>query len=142
MVGGCEGLTTKCGVWGGYLKNMFQTTSLKAKRLRTAQHTDLEEAALVWFKQQRLLNLPISGPILKAKTDQLAEKLKIENFKCSASYSGTTLVSARSQVSHLQLILISVLIGWLTFGHPFEQVTVMMKFIMPMKQTLFFQINS
>ncbi|CAI6365565.1 unnamed protein product [Macrosiphum euphorbiae] len=35
------------------LKNMFQTTSLNAKRLRTAQHKDLEEAALVWFKQQR-----------------------------------------------------------------------------------------
>ncbi|KAE9524452.1 hypothetical protein AGLY_015173 [Aphis glycines] len=68
------------------LKNMFQTTSLNAKRLRTAQHKDLEEAALVWFKQQRSLNVPISGPILQTKIDQLAEKMKIENFKCSASW--------------------------------------------------------
>lgn len=64
----------------------LQTTSLKAKRLYTAQHKDLEEAVLVWFKQQRLLNVPISGPILQAKADQLAEKMKIENFKCSASW--------------------------------------------------------
>ncbi|KAL4153502.1 hypothetical protein QTP88_001335 [Uroleucon formosanum] len=68
------------------LKNMFQTTSLKAKRLRTAQHKGLEEAVLVWFKQQRLLSVPISGPILQTKIDQLAEKMKIENFKCSASW--------------------------------------------------------
>jgi len=54
--------------------------------LRTAQHKDLEEAALVWFKQQRSLNVPISGPILQTKIDQLAEKMKIENFKCSASW--------------------------------------------------------
>ena len=67
------------------LKNMFQTTSLKAKRLRTAQHKDLEEAVLVWFKQQRLLNVPLSCPTLQANTDQLVEKMKIENFKCSAS---------------------------------------------------------
>ncbi|XP_060873641.1 tigger transposable element-derived protein 6-like [Metopolophium dirhodum] len=68
------------------LKTMFQTTSLKAKRLRTAQHKNLEEAVLVWFKQQRLLNVPLSDPILQAKTDQLAEKMKIDNFKCSTSW--------------------------------------------------------
>jgi len=39
------------------LKNMFQTTSHKAKRLRTAQHKDLEETVLVCFKQQRILNV-------------------------------------------------------------------------------------
>jgi len=64
---------------------MFQITSLKAKRLLTAQHKNLEEAVLVWFKQQRLSNVSISGNILQANTDQLAEKMKIENFKCSAS---------------------------------------------------------
>jgi hypothetical protein len=30
--------------------------------------------------------VPIRGPILQAKIDQLAEKMKIENFKCSASW--------------------------------------------------------
>eukprot|EP00102_Acyrthosiphon_pisum_P015339 XP_008185849.1 PREDICTED: tigger transposable element-derived protein 4-like [Acyrthosiphon pisum] len=68
------------------LKNMFQTTSLNAKRLRTAHHKDLEEAALVWFKQQRSLNVPISGPILQTKIDQLAEKMKTENVEYSASW--------------------------------------------------------
>ncbi|XP_026811134.1 tigger transposable element-derived protein 6-like [Rhopalosiphum maidis] len=68
------------------LKNMLQTTPLQIKRMRTAQHKKLEEAVLIWFKQQRILNLPISGPILQTKTDQLAVKMKIENFKCSASW--------------------------------------------------------
>lgn len=68
------------------LKNKFQTMPLQAKRLHTAQHKELKKAVLIWFKQQKLLNLPITGPILQTKTDQLAEKMKIENFKCSASW--------------------------------------------------------
>lgn len=36
------------------LKNMFQTTRLQAKRLRTAQHKELEEAVLIWFRKQRV----------------------------------------------------------------------------------------
>jgi hypothetical protein len=42
-------------------KNMFKTMSLKTKRLRSAQYKDLEEAVLIWFKQQRCTNVPISG---------------------------------------------------------------------------------
>jgi len=68
------------------LKTMVETASLRTKRLRTAQHKDLEEAVLAWFRRQRLANAPVSGPALKAKTEQLAEGLKIEDFKCSASW--------------------------------------------------------
>ncbi|XP_025423287.1 tigger transposable element-derived protein 4-like [Sipha flava] len=68
------------------LKNMFQTMSLKTKRLRITQYKDREEAVIIRFKQQRCTNVPISGPILQTKTDQLAEIMKIENFKCSASW--------------------------------------------------------
>ncbi|NP_001233106.1 uncharacterized protein LOC100568560 [Acyrthosiphon pisum] len=68
------------------LKTMLEIVSLRTKQLRTAQHKDLEEAVLAWFKKQRLANVPISGPMLKAKTEQLAEGLKIEDFKCSASW--------------------------------------------------------
>ncbi|XP_022173889.1 tigger transposable element-derived protein 4-like [Myzus persicae] len=68
------------------LKTMFENTSLRTKQLRTAQHIDLEEAVLAWFKKQRLANVPVSGPMLKVKTEQLAEGLKMEDFKCSASW--------------------------------------------------------
>jgi len=67
------------------LKTMVEAASLRTKQLRTAQHKDLEEAVLAWFKKQRLANVPVSGPTLKAKAEQLAEGLDIEDFKCSAS---------------------------------------------------------
>ncbi|CAI6366716.1 unnamed protein product [Macrosiphum euphorbiae] len=69
------------------LKTMMEEeASLRTKQLLTAQHKDLEEAVLAWFKKQRLANVPVSGPMLKAKTEQLADGLKIEDFKCSASW--------------------------------------------------------
>lgn len=68
------------------LKTMFEVTALRSKQLRTARHKDLEEAVLAWFKKQRLSNVPISGPMLKTKTELLAEGLKIKDFKCSASW--------------------------------------------------------
>lgn len=45
-------------------------------------HEDLHKALLMWFKQQRTSNTPISEPILKVKAYQLARNLHIENFKC------------------------------------------------------------
>jgi len=65
---------------------MFENTALRTKQLRTAQHLDLEEAVLGWFRKQRLANVPVSGPMLKVKTEQLAEGMKMEDFKCSASW--------------------------------------------------------
>lgn len=63
---------------------MFETTPLQTKRRRATHNKDLEEAVVVYFKQQRSLNVPISGPILQAKTDQLTKRFKLENYKCSA----------------------------------------------------------
>lgn len=69
------------------LKTMMEAASLRTKQLLiTAQHKDLEEAVLAWFKKQRLAKVPVSGPMLKAKTEQLADGLKIEDFKCSPSW--------------------------------------------------------
>jgi len=60
-------------------------TKPKKGRWCTTQHRDLEEELLEWLGQ-RFTKEPISDSMLKAKTEQLAEKLKIENFKCSASW--------------------------------------------------------
>ena len=40
---------------------------LERKRLRTATYCDVEEALLIWFKQTKSLNVPISRPILQLK---------------------------------------------------------------------------
>ena len=55
------------------------------KRLRTAAHTDIEDALLLWFKQARSLGVPVSGPILQLKSRKLASALGHRGFACSTS---------------------------------------------------------
>jgi hypothetical protein len=45
------------------------------KKMRTAQHTDVEDALFQWFKNVRDQNIPISGPTLAAKADDLVIRL-------------------------------------------------------------------
>jgi len=61
-------------------------TKPKKGRWCTAQHRDLEEEQLEWFDRQQFSKEPISDSMLKEKTELVAEKLKIENFKFSASW--------------------------------------------------------
>lgn len=56
------------------------------KRLRESKHPELESVLLHWFKQVRDENIAINGPILKAKAEQFAKKMKIENFVCSEGW--------------------------------------------------------
>ena len=39
-----------------------------------------------WFRDARKNNLPINGPLLTTKAKQLAEKLDVEDFKCSVGW--------------------------------------------------------
>ena len=48
------------------------------KLLRTAKYCSMEEATLIWFKQARAMNLPISGSLLGQKAEQLAQQLGTE----------------------------------------------------------------
>lgn len=43
----------------------------------------MEDALLIWFKQARALNIPVSGPILKEKAKKLALVLGYVEFQCS-----------------------------------------------------------
>ena len=51
-----------------------------------AKHKDIEEALLLWFKQARTMNVPISGPILQAKAKELALVLGHCEFHCSSGW--------------------------------------------------------
>ena len=44
-----------------------QVLNPQRKRLHTAKHPDVEEALLKWFKNARVRNLLISGPLLMTK---------------------------------------------------------------------------
>ena len=50
------------------------------KKMRTAQHADVEEALFQWFKNVCDQNIPISGPTLAAKTDDLAIRFGHTDF--------------------------------------------------------------
>ncbi|KAK8774506.1 hypothetical protein V5799_010962 [Amblyomma americanum] len=53
------------------------------KRLREAAHPELEKAVFLWLKRARSCSLPVSGPILREKAEQLSLRFGIEDFKCS-----------------------------------------------------------
>ena len=57
----------------------------KSKRMRKAQHEDVEDAVFIWFKQARANNIPINGPVIMAKADSLAQQLGVE-FNHSSSF--------------------------------------------------------
>lgn len=56
-------------------RSMFEP---ERKRMRTAKHEDLETALLIWFKQARSQDAPISGPLLLEKADELAKQMHID----------------------------------------------------------------
>ena len=43
--------------------------------MRKAKNVEVEEAILLWFKQARTLNFPISGPLLMEKSLTLAKEM-------------------------------------------------------------------
>uniref|UniRef100_A0A8C4RFJ1 HTH CENPB-type domain-containing protein n=1 Tax=Erpetoichthys calabaricus TaxID=27687 RepID=A0A8C4RFJ1_ERPCA len=47
------------------------------KWMRTAKYEDLETALLVWFKQARSQNAPISGPLMLERSNELAKQMGI-----------------------------------------------------------------
>ena len=70
------------------IKKAYETSSFapKTKRMRTSKFQELEAAVDLWFKEIRAQNIPISGPILMAKADQLAEKMGTTEFKANVGW--------------------------------------------------------
>ncbi|XP_033745613.1 tigger transposable element-derived protein 4-like [Pecten maximus] len=62
------------------------TFSPKRKYLRTANHSDIEEALFKWFHNVRDKNIPVNGPILSAKAEDLAKDLGYSDFKSSNGF--------------------------------------------------------
>ena len=56
---------------------------IEIKRLRKLECTDIDEALLMWFKQKRSENVPVSGPLLMTKAEKLAKLLDHEDFVCT-----------------------------------------------------------
>ena len=61
-------------------------TSNNCKRLCTAAFEEVEETLLKWFTVVRSQNIPVNGPLLCDKTQELAKLLKHDLFQCSESW--------------------------------------------------------
>ena len=54
--------------------------------MNTTAFKDVEDALLLWFKEIRGKHVPILGPILQAKVDELAKELGHVGFNCSSGW--------------------------------------------------------
>ncbi|XP_028173488.1 tigger transposable element-derived protein 4-like isoform X1 [Ostrinia furnacalis] len=59
-----------------------------AKKLKKPQYEDLDPPMLAWFYNQRQNNVPVSGPIMKAKAEEIAKELGLTAFKASEGWLG------------------------------------------------------
>lgn len=56
------------------------------KRLRLGNFQDVDQAVLTWFKDARLQNVPVSGPMLQAKAREFADALEVTGFDASSGW--------------------------------------------------------
>lgn len=90
----CKDLDIAPSTLSTFLKDAGQIISVKetqkfhsqTKKMRRANNDDLDKAMFLWFKQARAMGTPISGPIIMAKADSLAEKLGINGFKANRGW--------------------------------------------------------
>jgi len=66
-----------------YEKSVFDPAR---KKLRVAEHKDVDDAVFQWFTNTRATNLPVNGPLLMEKADILAAKLGHPDFKASQGW--------------------------------------------------------
>eukprot|EP00731_Ephydatia_muelleri_P031162 Em0022g676a len=82
--------TTVNNIWRNRkkLKQSLESAgfSIDCKRLRTSNHSDVDAALLVWFKQARSTNIPVSGPLLLEKATVLARALGNKSFTATAGF--------------------------------------------------------
>lgn len=60
--------------------------SSKRKRIRTCLYEDVDEAMLKWTIATRERNLPLSGPLMRAKAKEFAEALGHFEFEASVGW--------------------------------------------------------
>jgi hypothetical protein len=62
-------------------KNILQhcvTSQSGRKKLKTSKYEKIESVLLEWFRQKLALNIPIQGPVLRQKAEEITSKLNME----------------------------------------------------------------
>ncbi|XP_064417988.1 tigger transposable element-derived protein 4-like [Latimeria chalumnae] len=76
-------LKSKDKILEAYQSNDFDSAR---KKLCTADYKDVENVLFEWFKSVRDENIPLSGPMLAIKANELAKKLGHADFSASQSW--------------------------------------------------------
>lgn len=56
------------------------------KRMRLGIYRDVDEAVHLWFRQMRMKNIPVNGPMLQQKAREFASQLGHQNFEGSSGW--------------------------------------------------------
>ena len=64
----------------------FSNSRSSLKRNMATHYPEIESALLAWFEMQRSNNIPINGPLLKEKAEELAFKIGRTDFICNSSW--------------------------------------------------------
>lgn len=64
----------------------FEKNKWQNKRERSCENPDVDKALLAWFTTQRAKNVPLNGPILQEKANELGKKLGKTDFNCSTAW--------------------------------------------------------
>lgn len=67
------------------VKEQFQKNKLNFKKNTRPKYQDIETALLIWFKNQRVHNIPIKGPLLESKRKNSPLYWQKIDFECSHS---------------------------------------------------------
>jgi ATP-dependent protease HslVU (ClpYQ) ATPase subunit len=59
------------------MKKIIEKYEFKRKKMRMSNTVSIEEALLKWFSQIRSKNIPVNGPMLESKANEIAEKLGV-----------------------------------------------------------------
>lgn len=66
------------------IKDIIKSENLpKRVKIRSSRNKNLENGILMWFRDMRSQNIPVSGLLIQAKAKELATKLDIADFNAS-----------------------------------------------------------
>lgn len=59
-----------------------------SKKLKRPKYESLDQTMLAWYHSQHQNNIHVSGPIIKAKAEEIAKQLGVTTFKASEGWLG------------------------------------------------------
>ncbi|XP_049524040.1 tigger transposable element-derived protein 4-like [Dermacentor silvarum] len=70
------------------LRDAFESSRFgpQRKRLRQGDHEELEKCLVLWLRRARSQNIPINGPLIRAKAEEFVLQLGIADFLCSEGW--------------------------------------------------------